>query len=319
MRSVAGAEAAAHVGLLLRLAARPAGDLPDGGSRALLQDVSGLANALPVLVNLRNTLRQAGARAQAGALDALVSGQPCGCCAKWTIISPRPLPYRLADPSLSFWHGSPPLAEPAFGTSSPIDLASTLPPRRDFVETLAREYAAPLVSYMRDPGTAGGAAASGLVARWQSILDTLDRYHRSDPSNSLTRLEQFITVDMDKIDLSNCRQLTAGGGMAGDYFAEQLQNIRRTVSSRCGTVVHTGTIDRYTSLATSFNARTCGPVPVCAGCQRQFRGERRCAWRGRPIKSAVSYWITVRTCRPFRRNFSPAVPVARGEAQPRHF
>jgi type VI secretion system protein ImpL len=261
VRSVAGAEAAAHIGLLLRLAARPAADLPNGGSRAMLQEVSGLANALPVLVNLRNTLRQAGATAQAGALDALVSGQAVRLLRQVDNNLAAAAPYRLADPNLSFWHGSPPLAEPAFGASSPTDLASTLPPRRDFVETLARDYAAPLVSYLRDPGTAGSAAAAGLVARWQSILDTLDRYHRSDPSNSLTRLEQFITVDMDKIDLSNCRQLTAGGGMAGDYFAEQLQNIRRTVSSRCGTVVHTGTIDRYTSLATSFNAQLAGRFP----------------------------------------------------------
>jgi len=260
VRSVAGAEAAAHIGLLLRLAARPAGDLPDGGSRAMLQEVSGLANALPVLVNLRNTLRQAAATAPAGALDALVSRQAVRLLRQVDNDLASAAPYRLADPSLSFWHGSPPLAEPAFGTSSPTDLASTLPPRRDFVETLAREYAAPLVSYLRDPGTSGSAAVSGLVGRWQSILDTLDRYHRSDPSNSLTRLEQFITVDMDKIDLSNCRQLTAGG-MAGDYFAEQLQNIRRAVAGRCGTVVHAGTVDRYTSLSTSFNAQLAGRFP----------------------------------------------------------
>jgi type VI secretion system protein ImpL len=102
---------------------------------------------------------------------------------------------------------------------------------------------------------------SGVVARWQSILDTLARYHRSDPSNSLTRLEQFITVDMDKIDLSNCRQLTADGAMAGDYFAQQLQIIRQAVASRCHIVVHTDSIDRYTSLATRFNAQLAGRFP----------------------------------------------------------
>jgi type VI secretion system protein ImpL len=261
VRSVAGTEAAAQIGLLLGLAARPAGDLPNGGARAMPQEVSGLASALPILVNLRNTLRQAGAAAPAAALDRQVSEQAVRLLRQVDNNLASAAPYRLTDPSLSFWHGSPPLAEPAFGTSSPTDLASTLPPRRDFVETLAREYAAPLVGYLRDPGTSGNAAASGLVARWQSILDTLDRYHRSDPSNSLTRLEQFITVDMDKIDLSNCRQLNAGGGMAGDYFAEQLQNIRRAVASRCGTVVQVGTVDRYTSLSTTFNAQLAGRFP----------------------------------------------------------
>lgn len=66
---------------------------------------------------------------------------------------------------------------------------------------------------------------------------------------------------MDKIDLSNCWQLTAGGVTAGDYFAQQLQIIRRAVASRCQTVAHTDTVDRYTSLATSFNAELAGRFP----------------------------------------------------------
>jgi type VI secretion system protein ImpL len=259
--AVAGAEASAQISLLLRTAARPAEVLPSAGSRAMLQQVSGFADALPILVNLRNTLRQAGATTTAGALDALVSQQAVRLLQQLDNELAAAAPYRLSDPSLSFWSGSPPLAAPAFAASSPTDLASTLPPRRDFIETLAGNYAAPLVAYLRDPGTSGRPAASGVVARWRSIIDTLDRYHRSDPSNSLTRLEQFITVGMDKIDLSNCRQLTADGAVAGDYFAQQLQIIRRTVASRCQTVVHTDTADRYTSLATSFNAELAGRFP----------------------------------------------------------
>ena len=261
VQSVAAAEATANISLLLRLAARPTTDLPNGGSRAMLEEVSGFATVLPMLVNLRNTLRQAGAVASAGALDAQVSEQAVRLLREVDQDLVSAAPYQLADPGLSFWHGSPPLAEPAFGADSPTDLASTLPPRRDFVETLARKYAAPLVSYLSDPGTSGNAAAAGLVARWQSTVDTLDRYHRSDPSNSLTRLEQFITVDMDKIDLSNCRQLVAGGGKGGNYFAEQLQGIRRAIASRCGTAVNASTAGRYTSLSTAFNGQLAGRFP----------------------------------------------------------
>ncbi|HEY2539692.1 MAG TPA: hypothetical protein VGI28_09390, partial [Stellaceae bacterium] len=261
VRSVAGVEAAANIDLHVGRAARSAGERPNAGSRATLQDATGLASALPILANLRNTLRQAGATAQANELDELVSGQAVRVLRQLHDNLVSAAPYRLADPSLSFWHGSPPLAEPAFGASSPTDLASTLPPRRDFVETLARDYAAPLVGYLRDPGTMGNATASGLVAEWQSILDALDRYHRSDPSNSLTRLEQFITVDMDKIDLSNCQQLNAAGGAGGDYFAEQLRSLRQAIASRCRSVVHGDTTDRYTNLSTTFNAQLASRFP----------------------------------------------------------
>jgi type VI secretion system protein ImpL len=260
-RAVAGAETSAQIGLLLRAAARPAEVMPNAGSRAVLQQVSGFANALPFLVNLRNTLRQAGATASAGTLDALVSSQAVRLLLQLDADLTAAAPYRLVDPTLSFWTGSPPLAEPAFGATSPTDLASTLPSRRDFIETLAGDYAAPLVNYLRDPGVSARPSVSGLVARWQAILTTLDRYHRSDPSNSLTRLEQFITVDMDKIDLSNCRQMTAGGGIASDYFAQQLQIIRHAIASRCRSTVHAGTASRYASLATDFNAELAGRFP----------------------------------------------------------
>jgi type VI secretion system protein ImpL len=65
---------------------------------------------------------------------------------------------------------------------------------------------------------------------------------------------------MDKIDLSNCRQSVAGGG-GGDYFAQQLQSLKRAIANRCATVTHTNTMDRYTSLSTSFNAQLAGRFP----------------------------------------------------------
>jgi type VI secretion system protein ImpL len=261
VRSIAGASAAANITQLLRLAARPVAQSPNGGSQATLQDAAGMASVLPLLLNLRNALRQAGAADEAGALDRLVSGEAVRLLRQLSDDLVSAAPYRLADPSLSFWRGAPPLAEPAFGATSPTELASTLPPRRDFIETLAREYAAPLVRYLRDPGTRATVGAAALVTQWQSILDSLDRYHRSDPSNSLTRLEQFITVDMDKIDLSNCRQLTVGGGTGGDYFAEQLRNIRQAIASRCVSVVRTDTRGRYANLSARFNSKLAGRFP----------------------------------------------------------
>ena len=257
---VAGAETAANIAAFLRLAARPAGPLPNGGSGALLQDVTGLRTALPILVNLRNTLRQAGATAEAASLDALVAQQCATFLRRLYGDLVAAAPYRLADPGISFWQGSPPLAAPAFGASSAADLASTLPTRRDFVETLGRDYAEPLVGYLRDPGTARSGLAAGPVAQWRSILDTFNRYHRSDPTNSLTRLELFITVDMDKIDLANCRQMTTAGG-AGDYFAEQLAAIKGAIAGRCARLIHTNTSDRYASLSATFNAELAGRFP----------------------------------------------------------
>ena len=316
VRSVAGAEAAAHIGALLNLAARPAGQLAGTGglasarnladerSRATLQEISGLAGALPLLVNLRNMLRQAGAVSAAAALDRRVSAQAVRLLRQLTSDLASAAPYQLVDPRLSFWNGSPPLAEPAFGADSPTDLASTLVPRRNFVATLAREYAAPLVSYLRDPGTFANGATAGLVAPWRSILDTLDRYDRSDPDNALTRLQQFITVGMDKINLSNCQELNAGYGAAGNYFAEQLQNIRRAILSRCGTLIHADTADLYASLSTIFNRQIAGRFPFAPTASPAAVGT-----------GAVLGAADPRDVRSFFMKYGPALPSLRAQFQ----
>lgn len=226
---------------------------PAAGSAALRADIAHFAEAAPVLANMREALRATGQIANAARLDQLVADRAVDLLAKVDAILTSADPYQLADRNLSFWTGAPPLAAPAFGAASLADLVGTLPARRDYVETLARDYAAPLVNYLQQTSALFAGSGKALQNRWQGIIATLDRYHASDPANALSQLEQFITADMDRIDLANCRQMLAGAGGIGNWFVDQLGSIRSAVARRCGAVSYDDLVAQYGELAAAFN------------------------------------------------------------------
>lgn len=237
-----------------------AGAAASGGAAALHADIAHFAEAAPVLANMREALRATGQIANAARIDQLVAEQAVGLLARVDAILLSADPYQLADRSLSFWTGAPPLAAPAFGASSLADLVGTLPARRDYVETLARDYAAPLINYLAQSAALLAGNQRALQERWQGIIATLDRYHANDPANALSQLEQFIAADMDQIDLANCRQRLAGGG-GGNWFADQLGTIRNAVARRCASVSYSDLVAQYGELATAFNRDLAGRFP----------------------------------------------------------
>jgi hypothetical protein len=232
-----------------------------GGAAALRDEIGRFADAAPILTNLREPLREAGRTDAAEHLDDLLSAQAIRLLGQVDALLTAADPYQLVDRGLSFWSGTPPLAAAAFGAGSLPELVGTLPARRDYVEALARDYAAPLTAYLQQNGALLSGPGAVLLTRWQSILTTLDRYHRGDPANSLSRLEQFISADMDRIDLANCSQFAAAPGGGSDWFAEQLAKIRGAVVSRCGGAAYGDAVNEYGDLSEAFNHDLAGRFP----------------------------------------------------------
>jgi type VI secretion system protein ImpL len=231
-------------------------------STALLHDeITRFADAAPVLTNLRASLRQAGRTTAAAQLDGIVFNQAIALLRQVDTILNGADPYQLADPTLAFWSGSPPLAAPAFGAESLAELVASLPARRNYVAALSQDYAAPLVAYMQQSGALPTVSSTALLSQWQLIASTLDHYQSGDATNSLSHLEQFISTTMDQITPANCTQLTSGGTAGSDWFAEQLRNIQTAVSRRCGGVVSSDTSSRYGDLAGDFNRDLAGRFP----------------------------------------------------------
>lgn len=243
-----------------RGAAQNAGTSPS--STAALHDaITRFADAAPVLTNLQGSLRQAGRATAAAQLDGTVFDQAVSLLRQVDGVLNAADPYQLADPSLSFWAGTPPLAAPAFGAESQAELVSSLPTRRNYVAALSQDYAAALVSYMQQSGALPTVSSTALLSRWQLIATAVSQAQSGAPTSTVSKLEQFISTTMDQITLANCAQMTAGGPAGPDWFAEQLRGLQSAVARRCGGVTTRDSSAEYGDLAGDFNRDLAGRFP----------------------------------------------------------
>jgi type VI secretion system protein ImpL len=240
---------------LLDQAAQPLSSVIGGGGQNPTEArAANFGQALPLLINIRDTLRAVGAGDVAARLDQRVAEQAGQLLAD----TDRDLdngggPYAVDDSSLAAWDGTGSVAAAAYGVDTIDDLKATLPQRRGRVVALARGRAAALVTYLRDTPAASAANLSR-ANRWQAILQTLDAYDGNSPSNSLSRLEQYITVDLDKLDWRDCARMRGARSRQGDYFAQQQAAITIKLIGRCRRVA-TDTIEgKYAGLRQLFNA-----------------------------------------------------------------
>lgn len=253
-----------HVDALLAGAARSgAAETGSGwsiGDDGLRAEVLNFAAAAPLLASLRDSLDILGFTEAAGRVRTVVGAQAARLLRETDARLSGEAPYRPFDPAFAGWTGSGPLAESAFGASSVADLAVILALRREFVERLAQDYAQPPVEYL-DAAARGRASDDALVAKWMLILRALQRYQMREPGNSIERLNQFILAGMDQLDLGNCLAETAAREQAGDYFGEQLVQLRQALTARCTALNRADVEARYGRLQAAYNAELAGRFP----------------------------------------------------------
>jgi type VI secretion system protein ImpL len=117
----------------------------------------------------------------------------------------------------------------AFGASSPDELEVYLGVQRESIAELARLYAAPVLGF---------ASAHNISLRssvkWREILDQLDKYDAKNPGNTVTVLENFIRLEMDKVQLKDCGAIIRGSSLQPlDYFIRVRNSLRQPFYSHC--------------------------------------------------------------------------------------
>lgn len=254
-----------RVDQLLRQAARPPGASRNAALSPLQSEAMDFGRALPQLVNIRNALRLAKADDLAGQLDGRVVRQAGRLLAAGDRqLSGNGGPYAVDEAGLASWNGTGSLAAAAFGLDSIDDLKGSMDLRRKIVSDIARNLSAPLVAYLLDVETNPDADSASRAKRWQDILDTLQVYDQKSPDNSLSRLQDYITVGIDKIGLSDCG--SGGGGRLRmlDYFALQQKAIAARLAARCRAVASGSSESQFARLRASFNERLAGRFPFAS-------------------------------------------------------
>ena len=141
--------------------------------------------------------------------------------------------YSMARADFSWWEGTGPVSLPAFDADNPDALAAYLASERKRISYLARDLALPVFTFM----TAHDIPARQLRAEsrvdWDEILTELDRYDNKQPGGSVSTLEEFIRVGMDKTSPEDCDALASGDGASLDFFIRTRNRLRRLLRGRC--------------------------------------------------------------------------------------
>lgn len=242
----------------LAAAARPAERVMSGpyqlenelqGMIAVSQTLGGLAEQLRGAKieaagnRLRGIIQTQANRLLAG-VDAMASGQ---------LLLAKP-------PTFDWWDGTMPLAIRTFREPSLPELAIEVENSRDAIAKLAHSYAAPLVGMLTS--IPGDGSHRELAARWQGIVRAVAHYEQKDRDSSLRRLEQFILVEMDKIDPANCAGIANSPPTpGGDLFAVALDEMKVALGKQCAALGSSKLRESYASLQSLFNETLAGRFP----------------------------------------------------------
>lgn len=244
--------------IALAAAARPAERVMSGpylmenelqATIAVSQSLTGLAEQLRTakLDNAANRLRGVvltQANRLLSGVDAMTQG---------LLLMARP-------PTFEWWDGSMPLAIRTFREPNLPELSMEVESSRDAIVKLAHSYAEPLVRMVT--GLPGDGGQRDVVSRWQGIVRAVAHYEQKDRDSSLRRLEQFILVEMDKIDPANCAGIAnAPPTPGGDLFAQSLDEMKAALAKRCADLGSNKLRESYASLQALFNQTLAGRFP----------------------------------------------------------
>ncbi|MFN8927286.1 MAG: type VI secretion system protein [Rhodospirillales bacterium] len=195
--------------------------------------VAANAAASPMIFRLAQSLRAAGAETAGTRLVEIASAQALVLLGRVDALLASERLYLPPTGGLAAWTRGKIDVAAIYGQADLAGVTAQLEVARQRVQTLAGTLADPLVGFLTRPEvrTAGDSA---LARRWLRIVDELEKAAQNRPGASLTALERFITTDLPELQPNACAPLAprAVGG-AGDWFADQLSQVRAQFHRQC--------------------------------------------------------------------------------------
>ncbi len=182
--------------------------------------------------------------------------------------------YEPINSSFDTWDGQENVAFQAFGVPDHPSLSTYLDIQRERISYLTLDYAAPILLFLGANKIDLTADTIHLFTQWSLILDQIRAYQQKKPSNSVYLLQNFISKTMSSLNLSNCEQLLQNpiANMDGDFFEQQVENLRSSLLARCEALKGQTALDNYTQIETFFNARLAGKFPFVGANPQDFSG-----------------------------------------------
>lgn len=236
---------------------------------ALLPQVQNYRVTAPYLEQLLFSLRANNANTPFSALKNVLTTQVYGLLQKLDHVLTDESPYAIKLNSFVWWNGKNLAALEAFSVLTLNELKNYLTLQRDRINYLAREFGAPLVSFLEKINMEGMPGNLPLVGKWEGILNELNEYDRKTPGNGLIELENFIMYPLNEVTLATCFKYANVSSMlssAEDYFVSILVDIQRKLHEQCVALSGVVSVDTYEKLSQFFDDNLAGKFPFVEKC-----------------------------------------------------
>jgi type VI secretion system protein ImpL len=133
---------------------------------------------------------------------------------------------------------------------------------------LVREYAAPVMKFLKSDVFAMNLKEVKLFDRWLRLMNAASEYENDKADSSLKILETFMLEEGNQITFENCfEKITKYDAeqVSGDYFLNRRNILRRGIYHRCQEVTAGTAAMQYNKMADFFNKHMAGAFPFIAG------------------------------------------------------
>lgn len=176
-------------------------------------------------------------------------------------------PYAVHDLTFSWWEGKQGAAFTGYSSKDTQDLKVYLSLQRQLMQTMAIDFAKPLVTFLTADVMLDAAGDKVLLNKWNRIVDQMEAFMKKQPGNSVMALEDFILKTLNSYDLKNCFDnipLEDTRHESGDYFIETIRSLKKGVLSRAEVLKRKQGIQNYNKLVTFYNQNLKNKFPFVA-------------------------------------------------------
>jgi len=185
--------------------------------------------------------------------------------------------YTPREGDFAWWDGTGNLALQAFGVATKDDLGTYLAGQESRVQTLAQQYASPVLTGLQTKDC-WGFSAQPEIRRFKVILSDLSAVKNQTPNNAVMQLEDFVTATMPTVTLDNCLTAVTPGTACFaattpvdlqqqppcDYFLARRGSLATGIAARCREITAAAAREGWAAISRSFANRLEGKYPFTA-------------------------------------------------------
>ena len=184
--------------------------------------------------------------------------------------------YQFDHSNISRWNGASPVSLAAFDVNDSTDLEYYLKFQLQRIKYLAEEYAEPLLGFLLNQPVNRTADQEKLISKWDRIVIEIGKYTSKNTQNSISRLQNFVLLEMNKIGRNDCNgslDKPVQPTVTLDFFSKRLVHLRQQILERCTVLLQEDMSSSYLVIEKFFNENLAGKFPFSELTDKQIRNE----------------------------------------------